>query len=63
MAAPVNPTWPQGSVGFWQLVIDVVTIASNLSIPASDNAGATGVFSSTTAIALVAAAEKQRDLY
>lgn len=62
MAAPVNPTWPQGSVGFYQLLIDMVTIASNLSLPDATS-GATGVFGSTTATVMIACAEKQRDLY
>ena len=63
MAAPVNPTWPQGSVGFFQLLIEMITIASNLSLPNSTDAALTGVFSSTTATLLIACAEKQRDLY
>lgn len=63
MAAPVNPTWPGGSVAFWQLMVDMITIASNLSIPNSADAALTTVFSGTTAALLVAAAEKQRDLY
>lgn len=63
MAAPVNPTNSQLSVGFFVAAAEIITICSNLSLPTSGDAAQTGVISGTTAATIVACLNAQRDLY
>jgi hypothetical protein len=62
MAAPAVPisAWP--GKGFYQLMIEGLTICSNLSIPTAYDATQTGVVSGTSASTIIAALIVQRDL-
>lgn len=62
MAAPTTPVKPGFSRAFWDLLSDLIIIASNLSIPVSGDASQTGVISGTTASTVLSAVQKQRDL-
>ncbi len=62
MAAPAVPSSPWPGKGFYQLAIDMITILSNMSLPLSGDASATGVFSGTTAATLVNCVTAQRNL-
>lgn len=62
MAAPAVPTATQLGKGFFQNLIENITIASNLSLPTSFDASQTGVLSSTTATQIINCLTTQRDL-
>ena len=62
MAAPAAPTsaWP--GKGFYQLMIEGLTICSNLNLPQGDAASNVTVFGGTTAALLIASLTVQRNL-
>lgn len=62
MAAPAVPFITQVGKGFFQNLIDNITLASNMSLPTSYDASQTGVISGTTATQIINCLTTTRDL-
>lgn len=62
MAAPAVVSATQLGKGFYVALIELITIASNASIPIATDSTQTGVLSGTTASLVIAALIVQRDL-